>query len=102
MARIKKNKNGKRASGRSVDDSSPSKKRKDKDTSVKAGKFTVKKNDDNRIVCLTNMFKGREYLNIRFQFKNDENEWCFTNKGISIPLANGLAEEFIEKFKKNF
>jgi len=73
-----------------------------KDTSVKAGKFTVKKNDDNRIICLTSMFKGREYLNIRMQFKNDEDEWCFTAKGISIPLANGMAEEFIEKFKKNF
>lgn len=92
MAKVKKNKKSKKAKNRKVF----------KDTSVKAGKFTVKKNDDNRIVCITTMFKGREYLNIRWQFKNDEDEWCFTSKGITIPLVDGMAEEFIEKFKKNF
>ncbi len=70
-------------------------------TATKTGKFTVKKNDDNRIVCLTTIYKGKEYLNIRWQFKNDDDEWCFTAKGITIPM-NGMAEEFIEKFKKNF
>ncbi len=93
MAKIKKN--GKK--------NKKTKKNKNKSgTSTKGGKFTVKKNDDNRLICLTNMFKGKEYLNIRMQFKNDEDEWCFTAKGITIPMADGMAEEFIEKFKKNF
>lgn len=93
MAKIKKN--GKK--------NKSSKKNKNKGgTKTKAGKFIVKKDDDNRIMCLTNIFKGKEYLNIRWQFKNDEDEWCFTAKGITIAMADGMAEEFIEKFKKSF
>lgn len=90
MARIKKN--GKK--NKKV-------KKSKSGSTTKVGKFTVKKNDDNRIICIVDMFKGKEYLNIRYQFKNDNDEWCFTAKGITIPM-NGMAEEFIEKFKKNF
>lgn len=71
------------------------------ETSVKAGCFTILKSDDDRIIAEVSQFKGREYLNIRFQFLDDET-WKYSNKGITIPFNGGLAEKFIEKFKKNF
>jgi len=71
------------------------------ETSVKAGRFTIAKGDDDRIIAEVSQFKGREYLNIRFQYLDDET-WKYSSKGITIPFNGGLAEKFIEKFKKNF
>jgi len=78
------------------------KKKKSAGTVVKNGRFKIKKNEDNRIMCEVSSFKGNDYLNIRYQYQDDDGEWRFTSKGISIPFNNGLADSFIEKFKENF
>lgn len=69
---------------------------------TKKGEFYISVGSK-RIVCQTSNFKGKDYLNIRFQWETDDDGWYFEKgRGISIPFNNGVAEEFIEKFKKNF
>jgi len=73
-----------------------------KGTKTKKGSFNIQCDEKNRIICEYSMFKGREYLNIRYQFLNDQDEWKHGYKGISIPFYGNVANEFIEKFKKEF
>lgn len=78
------------------------KKNKSVETSVKKGRFKIMKDNDNRIMCEVSQFKGNDYLGIRYQYKNDDDQWVYTSKGISIPFKNGMADGFIEMFKENF
>ncbi len=73
-----------------------------KGVKTKKGSFNIQCDEKNRIICEYSMFKGREYLNIRYQFLNDQDEWKHGYKGISIPFYGNVANEFIEKFKKEF
>jgi len=69
---------------------------------TKKGSFKIEIDDQNRIICEFTTFKGKEYLNIRRQFLNRNDEWQFSQKGLSIPFWGGIADEFIKKFKKEF
>jgi len=69
---------------------------------TKGGSFKVEIDDQNRIICEFTVFKEREYLNIRRQFLNRDEEWQFSKVGLSIPFWGGIADEFIKKFKKEF
>jgi len=60
----------------------------------------LEKGKDRIIVSLTE-FKGRQYVDIRTYFENQEGEWIPTKKGISITPEN-LDDmiKFLEEAKK--
>lgn len=48
--------------------------------------FEYAKSANNKIVMQIKEFKNKKYLDIREQFRN-EDEWLFTKKGASIPIS---------------
>ncbi|HAX18565.1 MAG TPA: transcriptional regulator [Actinobacteria bacterium] len=60
----------------------------------------LEKGKDRIIVSLTE-FKGRQYVDIRTYFENQEGEWIPTKKGISLTPEN-LDDmiKFLEEAKK--
>ena len=65
--------------------------------------FKIDKDEGNRLICLRNEYKGTEYLNIRMQyFDDEEEEWKMTKKGITLTFKNGFAEDFMKKCRKAF
>lgn len=87
MAKIKKNK----------------KKKKSEKTDSNKSYFVVNKDDTNRIFVGKTIFKDNEYLNMRMQYLDkDDDEWKFTAKGVSIPFKNDMALKFMKKARKFF
>jgi hypothetical protein len=41
-----------------------------------------------RIIVSTKEFKGKEYIDVRLHFENDQGEWIPTKKGISLTPEN--------------
>ncbi len=60
----------------------------------------LEKGKDRIIVSLTE-FKGRQYVDIRTYFENQEGEWIPTKKGISL-MPENLDDmiKFLEEAKK--
>jgi len=64
--------------------------------------FEIKLSNGDKLVCRKNVFKGRSLFDIRRMWFNDETEeWGF-GKGIAMSIGDGVAEEFIKKFRKAF
>jgi len=51
-----------------------------------------------KIIVSVKEFKGKEYIDIRTHFENDEGEWIPTKKGISLTLNN--LDEMIDLLKE--
>jgi hypothetical protein len=54
-----------------------------------------------KIIVTVKEFKGKQYIDLRTHFENDQGEWIPTKKGISLTPDN-LDEmiEFLQKAKK--
>lgn len=44
------------------------------------------KNDNEKIRVEISEFKGRKYLNFRIMFKDEDDSWKYTKKGITISV----------------
>jgi len=55
-----------------------------------------------KIIVTVKEFKGKQYIDIRTFFENDEGEWIPTKKGISFTPENlDEAIKLLQKAKKN-
>lgn len=75
--------------------------------------FSILKNDRAKIFVLESEYKGKQYLQIVEKWRtveeaeNDEDDWKFSKKIISLPLDSkegrkSIAEKFIRMFRKAF
>ena len=56
---------------------------------------------NDKIIVTVKEFKGKQYIDLRTHFQNDQGEWIPTKKGISLTPDN-LDEmiQFLQKAKK--
>lgn len=61
---------------------------------------TVDKGKD-RIIVTVKEFRGKQYIDIRTYFENDEGDWIPTKKGISLTPDNlDAVIKFLQQAKK--
>ena len=58
----------------------------------------IDKIETERIQIELKSYKGKEYMDIRIFFKNDEGEWLPTKKGVTVSVHK--LNDFLEAFKK--
>ena len=58
----------------------------------------IDKTETERIQIELKSYKGKEYMDIRIFFKNDEGEWLPTKKGVTVSVHNRTISE---AFRKN-
>jgi hypothetical protein len=60
----------------------------------------IQKGND-KIIVTVKEFKGKQYIDLRTYFENDQGEWLPTKKGISLTPDNvDDMIEFLQKAKK--